>query len=867
MVKRWFAGIISVIMFVLVVPVYAVTTDVAVSELETYYKNKKDLTNSYWDVFAADAVLGDAFDKNNYKIYDVTTHKQDATWQATDYGAIILLLTALDENPYNYNGRNYVAELIEYYDTHGFWGGFANPIWAGVALEAVGADGYDSTAYLKYAKAQLSNFTNGCDVSGWSLILLSNHMQDLELQTSVKEFSEKIKEYQVQDGEYTALFDTGGMAGSLMTLSTSCVVSGLSALGEDVLGEQWSVNGISMIDTLYNTSIKDKKIIHSQIALAVMDSVNKNSYFNTLRITKKEFEGLLKIVSEVDVSVYTEESAEVFRLAYENAVQVSLDVDKMESGAFGEAFFLLKDAYKKLVPNTQISVCVYGKDNVILPQTTVLYSGDITKDITALLQQTQIPFEQADGRITKIQTLENTQTEEFICFVNGAATQDVQYGDTVILKYCDNQAVDLNTVLVKDDAMMLKLDVDKYNVTSDIDLPQKGVFGSVITWISTVPDVISETGKVKRSKTQSYDIKLTASVSLGESGENKIFDLHVPQISSGGGGSTPTVNEYVTFEVIGDTVHKSPDKHDNYETWISKTKVKLEKGDTVLDVLERMLKENNMKCVEGTRGYISKIQSPDGVWLEEFDNGSNSGWVYTIDGEQPSESVREYKLSDAEKLVVRYLDDYQKDTSSPGTGNAARPTTKPTIAPSPTPTPVPTITPSTTIAPTKEPVMYEDIDSVPEKDAIIELTQRGILKGKTKTQFCPDDVVTRAEFISVLHRMSDNLKYSQYDIIDVSKNDWYYESVLWGYTKEICKGDGKHFFPDGNITREDFAVMWYRFNKNTKYQNINKFLDDTLISDYAKEAVYALFDVNNDTLFSPKTYITRGEMAKLIAGM
>ncbi|QHI71403.1 immunoglobulin-like domain-containing protein [Aminipila terrae] len=73
--------------------------DKAVAQLRSYYNHNRDLTSSYWDIFAAKSVLGDDFDNYNFKLYDVKSHRASSTWQGTDYGAVVLQILAQGDNP------------------------------------------------------------------------------------------------------------------------------------------------------------------------------------------------------------------------------------------------------------------------------------------------------------------------------------------------------------------------------------------------------------------------------------------------------------------------------------------------------------------------------------------------------------------------------------------------------------------------------------------------------------------------------------------------------------------------------------------------------------------------------------------------
>ena len=64
--------------------------------------------NGYWNVWAAYAALGEYIqDPANGYTYDTTPNS------ASQPGAHILALVAMGENPYNYYGKDLVAEMID----------------------------------------------------------------------------------------------------------------------------------------------------------------------------------------------------------------------------------------------------------------------------------------------------------------------------------------------------------------------------------------------------------------------------------------------------------------------------------------------------------------------------------------------------------------------------------------------------------------------------------------------------------------------------------------------------------------------------------------------------------------------------------
>lgn len=161
------------------------------------------------------------------------------------------------------------------------------------------------------------------------------------------------------------------------------------------------------------------------------------------------------------------------------------------------------------------------------------------------------------------------------------------------------------------------------------------------------------------------------------------------------------------------------------------------------------------------------------------------------------------------------------------------------------------------------------------KDYVIDLTENGIIKGKTETTFEPKANITRAEFVAILARMSeDELTQTKTGFKDVDETAWYAPSVAWAYNNKIVLGYEGEFNPQDNITRQDMSVilMKYAAYKNAELngEKSTVFADDAVIADYAKESVYkmqsaGLISGKENNNFDPKAPATRGECAKIIS--
>ena len=81
---------------------------------------------------------------------------------------------------------------------------------------------------------------------------------------------------------------------------------------------------------------------------------------------------------------------------------------------------------------------------------------------------------------------------------------------------------------------------------------------------------------------------------------------------------------------------------------------------SVLDALKSLLDEANIDYLIQGGTYVSEI---DG--LGEFENGANSGWLYSVNAITPSTTAsKDYKLKDGDVVLWYYTTDFTKDVSS-----------------------------------------------------------------------------------------------------------------------------------------------------------------------------------------------------------
>ncbi|MBS5800390.1 MAG: S-layer homology domain-containing protein [Clostridiales bacterium] len=914
----------------------------------------KDISRQgYWGVFR---LASAGIDLTDYKVYDVTTHKNGdfGTYQATDYAAIILQLVIMGENPYNYKGINYVEKLQALEKVGGVYGPYANNIWALYALDAAGAT-YNE-ALINIVKDQAADDTFDLDMRGWALIGIQNH-KDVVGQAEMQEIIDSFKDRQVQEGEYRSTFDH--IQYQNQNISThSCVVAGLVAAGEDVTSEKWTIAGQNPLDIIKKAQLDDGRFIaipnmdfkdfDKDAIIALGTIVQGTNVWQRQYLTRAHLDGVIeqaKLILEGDVTSCPKEQVEALRWTYNEAMRVPEGKIK----GYGEHYFRLKELIEKMTSHK-------------LPYFTdcALYTA-----------------------------------ESFKVFEN--------------------------------EAMALTIVTHNANATAH----------------------------------EIYE-RCQAIILAHE---------QLQEVSTPGPDPDPDDKEMitVTFELIGDSVHETADKHVDFETWIPERSITVPEGSVVFDVFHKALSEAGLSYDESQPGYIGGIQSPRGEWLREFSNGIHSGWMYTVNGDHPLYGLRQYPVYEGDHIVWHYTDDYMKEEGSEHwgsntdggnvVGQSATVTLRPVKVQGGTAyftfefnqktqfinqlqsndkedslaqikvelpdeavgislklpsevvealgqtqhTTLQIVTEWATftldekalkqmvkeadekaidftlkqlhqkdlrqeikeqigegttlvfnlqtaqkdslslgeekievavpykLKDTQEPeylkvywvtedeqlqliegslydkdtktvlfrtsncgefiVLYEepkeegapvhhftDIETSWAKEYIEYLMAKGLIKGKTETTFAPNDWITRAEFVQILAHMSqvDLSLYTESTFQDVQDIDWFMPAVAWAKAMGIVQGSGTCFNPQETITRQDMAVILYRYMSQVQHytwDNATKrelFADDKVIKAYAREAVYAMkaaniVDGREHGNFAPLAQATRAEVAKMIA--
>lgn len=150
-----------------------------------------------------------------------------------------------------------------------------------------------------------------------------------------------------------------------------------------------------------------------------------------------------------------------------------------------------------------------------------------------------------------------------------------------------------------------------------------------------------------------------------------------------------------------------------------------------------------------------------------------------------------------------------------------------------------------------------------------------LMRGVSETEFAPDATLTRAMCTTILYRVANEPEVTEKsDFSDVIDGSYYADAVTWAREAGIVNGKSEDVFdPDGEITRQEFAAMMYRFACGADVRLTETRSGDPADADeiagYASEAVGVLYrseiiDGRENGEFDPDANITRAETSALL---
>lgn len=167
---------------------------------------------------------------------------------------------------------------------------------------------------------------------------------------------------------------------------------------------------------------------------------------------------------------------------------------------------------------------------------------------------------------------------------------------------------------------------------------------------------------------------------------------------------------------------------------------------------------------------------------------------------------------------------------------------------------------------------FADLDHWAE-EYVLALYGSGIVSGRTETMFCPDDIITRAEFAAIVCR-AFQVSGGEQHFSDVPPDAWYSDSVAALSSIGIVRGTSEtRFSPDVQLNREEMLTIFVRIyeslNGEAVRMSVSRFYDNGDISDWAREYVEkglgaGLVNGTKQSTFQPKRAATRAEACTML---
>lgn len=179
----------------------------------------------------------------------------------------------------------------------------------------------------------------------------------------------------------------------------------------------------------------------------------------------------------------------------------------------------------------------------------------------------------------------------------------------------------------------------------------------------------------------------------------------------------------------------------------------------------------------------------------------------------------------------------------------------------------------------EQPVGFADVSAENEAfEAVMYLAERGIVNGKTETEFCPDDGLKREEFAKILAAAFSLTAQDNAPVFyDVPAGTWYADFVRSVSAAGYMQGISDTLFGTGMaLSRQDLAVLLKRYADAAKLSlssdNTVLYADAEETAAYAREAAMTLAAANvmpgrSDNLWHPQAEATRAEAAAALYQM
>ena len=162
-------------------------------------------------------------------------------------------------------------------------------------------------------------------------------------------------------------------------------------------------------------------------------------------------------------------------------------------------------------------------------------------------------------------------------------------------------------------------------------------------------------------------------------------------------------------------------------------------------------------------------------------------------------------------------------------------------------------------------------------DAVAYVYENGIMAGTSETIFNPTMELDRAQAAQLFYNLEGKPAVTGDSAFsDVASSHWAVDAITWAAENEVVAGIGGNLYdPDSNVTREQFAVMLYKYARFKGYDltatgDLTQFPDAGSISSWAETALSwangnGLINGHENGTIDPKGSTIRAQAASILA--
>lgn len=156
------------------------------------------------------------------------------------------------------------------------------------------------------------------------------------------------------------------------------------------------------------------------------------------------------------------------------------------------------------------------------------------------------------------------------------------------------------------------------------------------------------------------------------------------------------------------------------------------------------------------------------------------------------------------------------------------------------------------------------------QEAVDYVSANGIMNGTSATTFNPSDFTDRATVATIIWRLEgEPIGNITGTFSDVRLGQWYTDAVDWAAEEDIIAGSNGNFYPTRAVTRQDLAVMLYRYagSPTADRSALTGFTDLDRAEEYALDALAWAVEqgilTGSDGMLMPANGATRVQVAAM----